>query len=301
MPHTIRQYAAIPGLGNEMLDQQAAQEEFSSLLSSSPEIEAVIRKAREGSLPLPRPLKDWEPNRLNDRHFMMIFLRAATVPHNRIAEITQCDESRVSVVLNHPWSQMILTKMMSHAAAQVIDMDARLKATAPEMHDIALQVARDPTEKGSVRARTALNLLEKAGYSTVQKVQASHEFKLPTKQAERMIEALEESRDISDLAYANSTEEPSQPDSAHRSNEVARQLPAATSSEELFDSLSPDPENGESSSSSEPKPSGGESGGEDSAGRPPASSSPYKFPEGPPKFGKQLDILEELELEEKTA
>lgn len=194
-----RQAAA---LGNELTS--------TALLSSQKEdLEMWISLAKSGDLPLDRPLKEWEPEKLNDHHMMILFMRAAGLPNRRIAEITGRTEGNISIIVNHPYAQFLLTKMVAHAAEQAIDIETKIRAAAPEALNTALDIMRDKTEKGAVRARTAFELLDRAGFGSVQKKEVKKEVTIHTDAATQLAAALRESSEITDIAYVQVREVPS--------------------------------------------------------------------------------------------
>lgn len=211
-----------------MLDEQEAaslgMELTSTALQSSQkeDMEKWITLAKNGDLPLDRPLKDWEPDKLNDHHMMILFMRAAGLPNRRIAEVTGRTESNISIVVNHPYAQFLLTKMVANAAEQAIDLDARIRAAGPEAFDTALEVMRDRTEKGQVRARTAFEILDRAGFGAVRKTEVEQKIVIEPAAANALASALRESQEIGDISYVE-VREVSQAGPVHEAESPARE------------------------------------------------------------------------------
>lgn len=169
--------------------------------AAHPELEPFIAKLKAGAYPLSRQLKPNEPQKLNDRHLTAIFLRASGLKQSRVAQITGYTDSALSVILNHPYAQALLTRLAAHMASSVIDMEARVKAAAPEALDTVLEVMRDTNERGSVRSKNAFELLKLAGVGAKQESKVVHEFQVPKEQASLLTEAIRESRNIVDAEY----------------------------------------------------------------------------------------------------
>lgn len=173
---------------------------------TDPELAVMITKARAGVLPLSRPLADHEPQKLDDAHVQMIFLKHIGVPQRRIAEIFNYTESRVSILMNHPYAVAILTKLLTLSAAQSLDIGARLDALLPKAVESLGEVLEDPQEKGAVKSRVAFGLLDRRGYGETKKVKTTHELQMPKEHSKLLVEALKESQDISELSYAQFTD-----------------------------------------------------------------------------------------------
>jgi predicted XRE-type DNA-binding protein len=196
----------VKALTTETFDPRLLEEEDAGpkepvVLDFSPtarhELQGLFHRAMQGTLPRIRTLKEWEPDKLNARHIQMIMMRAGGMPQNAIAEILDVTEGNVSVVLNHPDSQFLLTKVLSYAAESVTDIPARVKAHAGEALDVALHWMRHGSDR--VASGNAFKILAMAGYGEEQKTTIRHEVTMPKEQASLLTQALSESRDITPL------------------------------------------------------------------------------------------------------
>lgn len=150
------------------------QELTSSILPRNPQIEELLEKAKAGTLERSRPLKPWEPEKLSETALQIVLLRAAGMRQRRIVEFlnetqgTNLSDSSVSQICNHPDAQLLLTKLISYAADEVVDIQARIKAYAGEGVDEAVRIMR-VTNDQRLAAKIAFEFLDRAGYNTVQK------------------------------------------------------------------------------------------------------------------------------------
>lgn len=128
-------------------------------------LDSLFARAMSGLLPRSRALRSWEPDLLDERHLQALLLRSGGMPQGAIAQMMGWSESWTSVVLNHPDAQYVLTRLVSYAADNVIDLETRIKGYAPEALDTAVEIMRSsPDEK--LRSQNAFELLRMAGYGT---------------------------------------------------------------------------------------------------------------------------------------
>jgi hypothetical protein len=167
-----------------------------ALAAADEKLQDLILRAREGSLPLSRPLETWEPRKLNEAHIQMIYLASCGVPQNRIAEITDYDESRVSVALNHPYSRLIAARISALAAVTVTDINARIKRMAPAALETIEDVLTDKTATAKVRAQTAFDLLAIGGYGENRQVDVNHKISVASDKADLLTRAIQESAQL---------------------------------------------------------------------------------------------------------
>jgi predicted transcriptional regulator len=160
-------------------------------------LDELIQQAMRGQLPRERDLKPWEPDRLDERHLQVILLRSAGMPQGRIAEMVGMTQSWVSVVLNHPDAQYVLTRLVSYAADNVLDVKSRLAAVAGEMLEIAIDAARNSSDE-KLRVRSAFEILALAGYTPKVKIESEQKTttNVNVNVAHRLTSALRESSEI---------------------------------------------------------------------------------------------------------
>lgn len=149
----------------------------SSNLAKHPHIEELFSQAKAGTLQRSRPLKAWEPEKLSDTALQIVLLRAAGMRQTKIVAFlnetqgTNLSDSSVSQIVNHPDAQTLLTKLVSYAADEVVDIQTRIKAYAGEGIDEAVRIMR-VTNDQRLAAKIAFEFLDRAGYNTVQKTES---------------------------------------------------------------------------------------------------------------------------------
>ena len=149
----------------------------SSNLAKHPHIEELFSQAKAGTLQRSRPLKDWEPEKLSDTALQIVLLRSAGMRQRKICEFlndtqgTNLSDASVSQIINHPDAQMLLTKLISYAADEVVDIQTRIKAYAGEGIDEAVRIMRTTNDQ-RLSAKIAFEFLDRAGYNTVQKTES---------------------------------------------------------------------------------------------------------------------------------
>jgi hypothetical protein len=158
-------------------------------------LDMLFTQVLSGAVERSRPLKSWEPDYLDERHLQIIMLRAANMDQGTIAKMTGFTESWVSIILNHPDAQYVLTKIISFAADSVIDMQARIKAVAPEALTTVVEVMRTSRDD-RLRSANAFELLKMAGYGAVEKKQVSVSTTVPAPQWAELTQAIKESQNL---------------------------------------------------------------------------------------------------------
>jgi hypothetical protein len=213
-PHEQEDMSGLPDDLEPTIDLNADRGSLKKLA-----MEELIARCLSGLLPRSRPLKSWEPDTLDERHIQAILLRATGMKQNAIAAVTGWEESWVSVVLNHPDAQFILTKLLSYAADNVIDLTTRIKATAPEAFDTVVTVMRTSNDE-KVRTANAFEILKMAGYGankpaaqaapsgpTVNIGQMNVATSVPTKGLNLLAAAISEAQGIGEVRYVQTMEE----------------------------------------------------------------------------------------------
>lgn len=158
-------------------------------------LDDLMARAMSGLLPRNRELKSWEPDVIDERHMQAIMMRASGLEQNVIAKVMGWTDAWVSVVLNHPDSQYILTKMVSYAADEVLDIQSRIKAHAGEALDKVVEVMRT-TQDQRLASSNAFELLKMAGYSAVEKKEVKTTLTVGKEQTDLLSQAISESRQI---------------------------------------------------------------------------------------------------------
>lgn len=171
-------------------------------VSQRASIETLMEVALANGLPRSRPLKPWEPDKLNPRHLQAILMKAAGVSNKLIAAELGVGEPNISVVVNHPDAQYILARIIGYAAENVVDIEARIQGMAPMVLDRFSDILAT-SKKEEIVVKLGFGLLDRAGYGEVKKQEAvvKHEFAMPTKQVELLADAIKEAQGIEDAQY----------------------------------------------------------------------------------------------------
>lgn len=165
------------------------------------ELSTLFRQVMAGELPRGRALKPNEPDRLDERHLNIIMLRASGMDQGIIARTTGFTEPWVSIVLNHPDAQSVLATIVGYAADNVIDLNKRIQATAPEAFDKVVRVMRTTPDEG-LASRNAFEILKMAGYGAVEKKSVKHEFGLSDEGAKELAQAMREAQGLGKVEFA---------------------------------------------------------------------------------------------------
>lgn len=168
-------------------------------------LDHLFQQAMNNQLPRSRALKSWEPDKLDERHLHAILLRAGGMPQKDIAKMMGWEDSWTSIVLNHPDAQYVLTRIISYASDNVIDIQARIQAVAPEALDTVVEVMRT-TQDEKLRSQNAFEILKMAGYGakpvSAPTVQVNNFNQVPSPILENLTKALSESKEIQPRQYS---------------------------------------------------------------------------------------------------
>jgi hypothetical protein len=169
------------------------------------EVEELFAAARAGSLPRARELKPWEPHTLNEEHLQMILLRVGGIRQNKIARHFGVDQSRLSVILNHPDAQYILDKL---GAVHAVDTLASHRERIAALRGPALDLIEDfvfsediAIEKRVPRAFDLLRLDEEVRPKAPAGPALNVNVTIPGERFSGMLAALRESSQIEDANY----------------------------------------------------------------------------------------------------
>jgi transcriptional regulator len=158
-------------------------------------IDDLMARAMSGLLPRNRSLKSYEPDYIDERHLQAIMMRASGLQQSVIANFMGWTDAWTSIVLNHPDSQYILTKMVSYAADEVLDIQERIKAHAGEALDKVVEVMRN-TQDQRLASANAFEILKMAGHGAVEKKEVRAEIAMPKESLSLLADAIKESKEI---------------------------------------------------------------------------------------------------------
>lgn len=214
-------------------------------------LDSLFARAMSGLLPRQRALKSWEPDVLDERHLQALLMRAGGMTQAQIAKMFNWTESWTSVVMNHPDAQYVLTRLISFAADNVVDLETRIKAYAPEALDTAVEIMRSSQDEGQ-RSKNAFEILKMAGYGSKKPeesgakpagttVNIGQVNVVPAAHVTNLADAIRESRQIKEVTYvlppaamapaSDSGDSPASPGSS--GNQDADEPPASDSQDAI--------------------------------------------------------------------
>lgn len=124
---------------------------------------------------------------------MIARLSAVGYKNKEIATALDMSEGRISVILSDPRAQIDIADAVESVADNIIDLHDRLKAHAYEALDEIVDSMRHSKDE-KVRQKSAFGILDRAGYTPVQKhVQVAPE--LPADVAARFEKVMAEMQD----------------------------------------------------------------------------------------------------------
>lgn len=143
----------------------------------------------------------YENDKLKPKHMKMLRMAVAGYSNNQIAKYMDYTPARVSIILNHQDSRVIMSRMVGEAAGR-LDVDKRLKLVAPEMLETVISITRT-THDNRLRSRNAFELLNRAGFGATQKVEATvkHTVNAQPELMNRLAIAMEEANALRSEAY----------------------------------------------------------------------------------------------------
>lgn len=142
-------------------------------------------------------LKDrpWQPDSWSPRHRMVVALYATGAFTNKqISEITGISYNRISIIINDPRAQFELREFAARAAEHVADVHSMIRFAAVEAFQEIMDEMRN-SKNENVRQRAAFGILDRAGYTPVQKHLVGR-TELPAGLAERVEETSRELKEI---------------------------------------------------------------------------------------------------------
>lgn len=174
-------------------------------------LQGIIEAAVRGDLPRDRELKEWEPDKLSTTAIQAILDRSAGVPVAVIAEKYNYNASYVSVLMNHPDAQTLMTTILSMSADRVTDIDERLKHLAPEAMNVKVELMRN-SRLDTIRDKAASDILDMAGYGKKRSevktgnggttvINSGPTFIMPAQAATGLLKVLEEANQVKGMSY----------------------------------------------------------------------------------------------------
>lgn len=156
----------------------------------------LVLEAMRGDMRLTRPLKPWEPQKLNPTHIQMIFDRSMGFKNHELAEKYDMDAARVSVIIGHPFAERIMGAIFATLSERVADPIERMRGHAHEMVDIKLGLVRDTATPRFLKDKIASDWLDRVGYGARKQLEITDRRApaVPFEAMGRLAEALVEAR-----------------------------------------------------------------------------------------------------------
>ena len=139
------------------------------------------------------PQKPWEPDVWSPRHVMVCRLHAASLSHEEIALATGFSKNKVSIILCDDRAKRFIVEHVARMADATTDLHQRIQLHAVEALNEIVDQMRN-AGKDFVRQKAAFGLLDRAGYTPVQKFAAVEAPKLPEGLHQAVIETSAELR-----------------------------------------------------------------------------------------------------------
>lgn len=114
------------------------------------------------------PVTKWEPDAWTAKHVLVCRLHAIGLTGRQIAVSTGYTEARVSIILNDSRAEQFIREAVERVGDQVLSMQAKMQRDANRMYDIAVYIAEND-HRAPVRLKAAFGLLDRAGYTPVQR------------------------------------------------------------------------------------------------------------------------------------
>ena len=151
-------------------------------------------------------LEYWHPKKLGPRHLVILQAHAAGLKNIEICRILRLSESRVSTIINDPRAPEYIEQFCSRTADGMRDVFERIRLYANEALTLVMEQMRDEGEDPNLRQRAAFSVLDRGGYSKIEKKLVAH-AEVSEKAADRIAGALVEARRIGETIEAEYTVE----------------------------------------------------------------------------------------------
>ena len=123
--------------------------------------------------PAPSPTK-WSPKELNAKHEEIIRLAHIGMKHDQIAEEMGLSTQIVHMLLKTELAQRKLEELASFSQMETLDTHVEIQKASKEAVVYLSEVIRGKVEtSASLRAKASMDMLDRAGYAPVRKIEKS--------------------------------------------------------------------------------------------------------------------------------
>lgn len=174
-------------------------------------LQEIITSAIRGDLPRDREPKEWELNKLKPVHINMLLdkLTGKFTLEQLAEKYSYASPHHLSMVINHPDAQTIMSTILSMSADRVMDVNERLKHLAPEALNVKVELMRT-AKLESVRDKAASDVLAMAGYGKREESKSAgtvndnrqQVFVMPAHAATGFTQALAEANRVASMDYS---------------------------------------------------------------------------------------------------
>jgi hypothetical protein len=134
--------------------------------------------------------RSWKP-----RHRLIVAMHLAGFKNIEIASRLNMTKDRVSSILSDPRARAELQTFAPLVAKNLADVHLKMQLVAPEMLDTLIDQVRTSTDERIVQ-KAAFGLLDRAGYTPLQKISISKAPNLDPRVEGRLLDALRETEAI---------------------------------------------------------------------------------------------------------
>jgi len=114
----------------------------------------------------------WKLTEIQSNHHRIINLLYRGYSNRYIAKKLGVSEVMVSNVKNSPVAQDKLTVMERATEAEEVDLRREILRTVPECQETLLGIMRSPNSQPALKARIAMDQLDRAGYAPVKQIES---------------------------------------------------------------------------------------------------------------------------------
>jgi hypothetical protein len=150
-----------------------------------------VPKARRSLIP---PGKDarYIQGRLKGRHRLACSMHVCGFDNKEIAEKLGLSIPQISNILNSPQAKVEILRLSMKVQADTLDVHARLQLLASPALTVLADQVQNPQMDARVRQKAAFGILDRAGYTPVQKTLHMQAPSIDSDVHERMLEAVKD-------------------------------------------------------------------------------------------------------------
>lgn len=149
----------------DVTDGQGLDELVASRLTA--EAKGLIERLLDGSEPYGRDLKSWEPQKFTPQHINICVFRSIGLKGAEIARMMEMDQSRISVILGHPYGVKLVRALVPRQAVKVLDIRTKMELYADDLLERLHDKGMNEEDTSKLTAVT-FGLLDRSGFGIKQ-------------------------------------------------------------------------------------------------------------------------------------